>query len=60
VSGRPNTADVICTPDEESRDYLRLWLNPKDGEPMVFRISRGAAETLAAEISGSLAKAAGQ
>jgi hypothetical protein len=59
VTGRPNTADVVCTADEESRDYLRLWINAKDGVPLVFRISRGAAEVLGAEIA-ALARARGE
>jgi hypothetical protein len=53
--GRSKTADVVCTPDE-NRDYVRLWLTPKNGEPMVFRLSRGGAEVLGAEIEGSLAQ----
>lgn len=57
MTGRPNTADVVCTPDEDNRDYVRLWIQPKDGAPMVFRLSLGAAEMLAAELVGSVGKA---
>jgi hypothetical protein len=50
----PLSVDVVCTADGDNVDYLKLWLTPKGGGPMVFRLSIGAAEVLAAEIQGSI------
>ena len=59
MTGTPPTADVAVTPDENS-DYVRLWLTPKDGKPVLNRISKGAAEVLVAEIAGCLALKIGE
>ena len=47
------TAEFACARDE-NRDYVRIYVTPKGEDPRCYRLSKGGAETLQAEIAGCL------
>jgi len=44
----------IAAQANENRDYVSVYVTPKGEEPQHYRLSKGGAETLAAEIAGVL------